>query len=210
MPANAEIEAAATAPPQESSLPQRSFVQRWKHKNLFERGFLVVPTLFLHHYAHLKPTPLTTGEAMFVLHLMEFKWDAKAPFPGYKTIAARMGVSDKMARRYAQSLETKKFLHREVRRGQTNLFDLTPLFDALSKAVEQTQRRAATGTRKANKAYRETILAWTQKMLDSYRTLDDAEKQELHDWEHAHVDGSGRVGTTDWPGWEKHIGKKPE
>ena len=46
-----------------------------------------------------------------------------------------MGVSDKMARRYAQSLEQKGYLRRLVRVGRTNRFNLTPLFDALRAAV---------------------------------------------------------------------------
>jgi len=138
---SAQADAAGELPTIEAPESARSFVKRWKHKNLFDRGFLVVPTLFLHHYAHLKPHPLTPGEALFVLHLMEFKWDAKAPFPGYKTLAARMGISDKMTRRYAQGLEAKKYLQREMRVGQTNRFDLTPLFDALSKAVDQEKKR---------------------------------------------------------------------
>jgi hypothetical protein len=111
----------------------RSYASRWKHAALLQGGYLVVPTAYLRHYAHLKPYSLTSGEALFVLHLMEFKWDADAPFPGYKTLAARMGISDKMARRHAQNLETKGYLRRVMRTGQTNRFDLTPLFDALEK-----------------------------------------------------------------------------
>jgi len=136
------VHTAAQLPP-----PDRSFVGRWKHADLFKKGFLVVPSAFLQNYAHLKPYELTTGEALFVLHLMEFKWDATAPFPGYKRLAQRMGVSDKMVRRYAQSLETKGYLRRIERTGQTNLFDLTPLFDVLLKTVQeagQTERSSRT------------------------------------------------------------------
>jgi hypothetical protein len=121
---------------------QYAFAQRWKHEPLFHKGYVVVPTIFLQHYAQLKPKPLTGGEALFVIHLMEFKWDAADPFPGYKRLAERMGVSDKMVRRHAQTLERKGYLRREQRTGQTNRFDLGPLFDALlsaiSKASEQT------------------------------------------------------------------------
>ena len=120
----------------ETTPKPRSFAARWGHPELFDRGFVVTPTLFLQYYARLKPYPLTGGEALFVIHLMEFKWDAAAPFPGYKILAERMGVSDKMARRYAQSLEAKGYLRRQVRTGQTNLFDLTPLFDALLKMMQ--------------------------------------------------------------------------
>lgn len=201
---------APESPASELTESTRSFIRRWKHKNLFDRGFLVVPTLFLQHYAHLQPHPLSPGEALFVLHLMEFKWDADAPFPGYKTLAARMGVSDKMARRHAQSLEAKKYLRREMRVGQTNKFDLTPLFDALSKAVEQKRARRAKAVRRTNIEYRDAILDWAAKMMEAYKSMSEDEKQKLTEWEREHVDGSGRVATSDWPGWEQLIGKRPE
>ena len=79
---------------------------------------------------------------MFVLQLMTFKWSATAPFPSYKTIAARMGITDKMARRYAAALEGKGYLRRQSRIGSTNSFDLQPLFDALKRAIG-TERKAA-------------------------------------------------------------------
>jgi len=116
--------------------PTRSFVQRWKHEALFKRGFVVVPTLFLQHYADLKPE-ITPGEAMFILHLMEFKWDAEHPYPGYKTLAKRMGRSPKAVQGHAQNLEIKGYLRRQVRQAETNKFDLTPLFDALLKKAKE-------------------------------------------------------------------------
>jgi DNA-binding MarR family transcriptional regulator len=121
-------------PKPEGSEPDRSVGSRWKHPQLFAKGYLAIPVLFLNVYANLKPYPLTLGEAMFVLHLMEFKWDERSPYPSYKVLAKRMGVSDKMVRRHAQTLETKKYLRRVARIGATNEFDLTPLFDALLKA----------------------------------------------------------------------------
>lgn len=125
---------------QSTNVNQRSFGARWKHLELFERGYVPVPLYFLELYAQLKPFCLTVGEAMFVLHLMQFKWDAEAPFPGYKRIAAQMGISDKMARAHAKSLETKGLLVREMRVSQTNRFDLTPLFDALNKAASKSKK----------------------------------------------------------------------
>lgn len=134
----------ATTPLPEVNQPNRSFASRWRHESLFEKGYLVVPTLFLQHYAQLKPFSLTSGEALFVLHLMEFKWDRSAPFPAYKTLAARMGISPKMARRHAKSLEVKKYLKRRMRVGQTNHFDLNPLFDAVVKAAQENKQKQRT------------------------------------------------------------------
>jgi hypothetical protein len=122
----------------------RSPARRWRHEALFEQGFVQTPTFFLRSYAHLKPFSLTHGEAIFVLHLMQYKWDEAEPFPSYKTIAAQMGVSAKQAQRLAVSLEQKKYLQRKERVGMSNRFDLTPLFDALQTLrAQQTAKKTA-------------------------------------------------------------------
>ena len=109
----------------------KKFVQRWgNYRELFAKGYLPVPRLFLERYAHLEP-PLNSGEALFVLHLMDFKWDSDYPFPSYRTMARRMGISARMARTHAQNLENKQYLRRVAREGRTNRFDLSTLFEAL-------------------------------------------------------------------------------
>lgn len=114
---------------------EKAVTARWEHEELFDLGFVAVPTRFLEIYSHLRPH-ITTGEALFIIQLMSFKWDRKAPFPGYNLIAKRMGVSDKAVRRIAASLESKKYLKRFTRQGTTNIFDLTPLFTALLVATQ--------------------------------------------------------------------------
>ena len=114
----------------------RKYSDRWKHPELLQAGYLVVPSDFLRCYSRLKPDSLTHGEVLLVIHLMDFKWDQAAPFPSYATLARRMGVTTKMVRRYARTLEHKGFLRRMRRGGNTNLFDLTPLFDKLLEAVQ--------------------------------------------------------------------------
>jgi Helix-turn-helix domain len=122
--------------PHEASgeLRWRSATARWGKQNtrLFREGWLSVPNKFLRCYTALKP-PLSSGEALFVLQLMTFKWDDAAPFPSYGRIAKTMGVTDKMARRYAQSLQKKGYLVRQFRKRAPNKFDLTRLFDALAE-----------------------------------------------------------------------------
>src|SRR2546430_7954753 len=88
------------------------FAKKWAAE-LESDGHVQISTFFLENYHRLKPYPLTHGEAMFVVHLMQHKWTEEAPYPGYKTIAKRMGVSDKTARRLAKSLDDKKYLVRE-------------------------------------------------------------------------------------------------
>ena len=56
-----------------------------------------------------------------------------------------MGISTKMVRRYARKLETKGFLRRMIRTGNTNRFDLGRLFDALLSAVQDGARTGERG-----------------------------------------------------------------
>lgn len=122
----------------DSSTVNRKLAARWGGQELlFTRpeGWVGVPDSFLRLYAKLKPYALTVGEAMFVLELMAYKWSEDAPFPSYKSLAARMGVTDKMVRRYAANLEGKGYLQRKARIGSTNTFDLSPLFAAIVAAL---------------------------------------------------------------------------
>ena len=93
-----------------------------------------MPIAFLDGHAGLKPFSLTPTEALFIINLMAHKWDARAPFPGYKRIAKRMGITESYGRKLARTLEHKGFIQRLQRVGSTNEFDLTPLF---AKLVEQ-------------------------------------------------------------------------
>jgi hypothetical protein len=115
-----------------AGIHSRSATERWGgNPYLFADGFLSVPTKFLRRYASLSP-PLTSGEALFVLQLMTFKWESAPPFPTYQRIANAMGVTDKMARRYAQKLQKKGYLIRLFQDRAPNRFDLSGLFRALA------------------------------------------------------------------------------
>lgn len=87
---------------------------------------------FLQSYAHLEP-PITSLEAMLIIQLIQHKWDAKAPFPGFKTLADRMGLTPTSVRNHARSLEKKGYLRREMRQAQTNRFHLDGLFKKLEE-----------------------------------------------------------------------------
>ena len=88
------------------------------------------------NYHHLEP-PIKTNEAMFVIHLMRHKWDKDAPYPGFKSIAQRMGLSTEAARLHARSLESKGYLFREMQIGQKNRFHLDRLFVAPEKLMSK-------------------------------------------------------------------------
>ena len=85
---------------------------------------------------------------MFVTELMYHKWDERKPFPSYKTIAERMGISIPYARSTARALERKGYLVRIVRIGRPNEFDLQPLFDAVARRVAE-ESAAASAEKKA-------------------------------------------------------------
>lgn len=109
----------------------REVAQRWTPQ-LTRDGWTPVSDYFLENYHRLKP-PITTLEAMLIIHLMRHKWDSRHPRPAFKTLAKRMGITDTAVRNHARSLEKKLFLHRIKRVGQPNHFDLAPLFAALER-----------------------------------------------------------------------------
>lgn len=84
---------------------------------------------------------------MLVIQVMVFKWSAEAPFPGYKKLAARMGVSPTCVRKLARQLEGKGVLRRIASVGSTNAFYLEALFKkvvthAQAPAVQAMRSRA--------------------------------------------------------------------
>jgi len=46
-------------------------------------------------------------------------------------------------------------------------------------------------------------------LIEAYRVMSDEEKKELEEWEKKNVNGHSVV-TSDWPGWERYIGRKPK
>lgn len=109
-----------------------SFASRWAAE-LESWGFVQISSFFLINYHRLKPEPLNHNEAMFVIHLMQFKWDDSAPYPSYSTIAKRMGLTTKSVQRYARGLQNKGYLKRLTRSGRSNKYYLDGLMEALIK-----------------------------------------------------------------------------
>ncbi len=118
--------------------PPRQVSDRWTPL-LAGLGWTPIVDFFLDNY-HRLPRPLKYAEAMFVIHLMQYKWDAGAPFPSLSTIARKMGISAQAARSYARSLERKEYLFREMQIGETNRFHLKKLFDALERLASQDEK----------------------------------------------------------------------
>lgn len=55
---------------------------------------------------------------------------------------------------------------------------------------------------------RQLLLDWYGDMVRAYESrLTPADRAELKRWEEEHL---GELSTSDWPGWEKFIGKSPQ
>ena len=115
----------------ERTTPERTVQDRWT-EGLVYRGFTSISNVFLESYSLMDPK-ITHGEAMFIVHLMQHKWDENAPFPAIGTIAKRMEISVTATRALARSLERKDYLYREGQPGRSNRYHLNKLFHALEQ-----------------------------------------------------------------------------
>ena len=120
-----------------TNAPQRNLATRWTPA-LAATGFTPVVDGFLNHYGEIG---ITSGQAMFLIHLMSYKWTDGMPYPSFTTIAEKMGVSDTSVRAYARKLEQCGLLRRVERPGRTTTFDLTPLFQKLEEHITKPSRK---------------------------------------------------------------------
>jgi len=111
----------------------RDVSSRWT-PNIAKAGWTPISDFFLDNYHRLDP-PIRYAEAMLIIHLMRHKWDAAAPYPGFTTLAKRMGISPQAARLHARHLQANGYLFREMKIGETNRFHLDNLFIAVEKLM---------------------------------------------------------------------------
>jgi hypothetical protein len=107
---------------------------------VLQAGFTSIPNLVLNHYAELGISP---AEMMFTIHMWQFRWTERDPYPSLTTIADKMDVSWRQAHRYANSLKDKGFLNiksrQEPGRGQvTSEYDFEPLIKAVLEVDKNT------------------------------------------------------------------------
>ena len=105
----------------------REVAARWT-PDLVKEGWTPISDFFLRNYHRLD---ISSTEAILIVHLMSHKWDSQHPYPGFKSLAERMGVGATQIRSHARKLQMNGLLKREFRTGTTNRFDLTPLFRRL-------------------------------------------------------------------------------
>ena len=128
---------------QKSNTTARSITVRFGDAVLQE-GHTAVPNLVLKHYAELGITPT---EMMFIIHVWQFWWTERQPFPSLSTIARRMNITRRQGRKHTQSLKEKGLLEVHDRFSPTfgqmsSEYDFTPLIRAVVALSQEADRDA--------------------------------------------------------------------
>lgn len=94
-----------------------------------------VTRAFLEAYPRLH---ITASEALLLINLLAYKGRKEHAHPSIATLARRLGVEPRTVRNLARKLENRGLLVRIIRRqghgrAQTNLWDLSPLFQRLEE-----------------------------------------------------------------------------
>ena len=123
------------------------------------KRWVPVSSYFLANYHRLplgqQPTGLTSSEVLLLLHLLDYKWDEKAPWPSLAVLARRMGVTRRAARMTLAKLEEKGLLRRAMPTGaiRTSRYHIEGLFEQLEalqagdEAKEKVARITSRGPR---------------------------------------------------------------
>ena len=120
-----------------SKFNPRTIGSRWT-PSLAIFSWTPISDFFLDNYRQLGISNL---EAILIIHLMRHKWTVEMPFPGFKRLANRMGMTPTGVRAHARNLQKKGLLRRVKRPGKANVFDLEPLFQKLEQLIPQAQVR---------------------------------------------------------------------
>jgi biotin operon repressor len=126
------------SPPKNREGPH-SVEARWTQR--LATQFVPISTYFLLNYHRLKPHDnakgMSNSEAMLLIQLIVHKWGAARPYPSQETLATRMGVSSRRIRQILKSLKDTGYLAWDQRAYNSNMYDLTPLYDALERLMDE-------------------------------------------------------------------------
>lgn len=125
---------------------------RYWSPELAAAGSIPVARAFLLAYPRLQ---LTTAEALLVITLIGFKRGKDFASPSLGQLAERLGVEPRTVRGWARKLEKRGLLKRILRRSghgreQTNLWDLSPLFERVRSFLEARGEGDRDGTQRKN------------------------------------------------------------
>lgn len=89
-------------------------------------------------------------------------------------------------------------------------FIVKPDMDALERAVERylgSATKPASAIKRVDSSRTLLRVQWYSKMVEAYQSMPDFDRAQLEQWEHAN---RAVADISEWPGWERFIGKKPE
>jgi hypothetical protein len=95
---------------------------------VLDAGFCQVPNLVLDHQSELG---LSNDELTLVIHVLKYKHNATDPYPKNKTIADKMGTSERTLERYISSLKSKGYLERSQINEWSHSWSFAPLLRRL-------------------------------------------------------------------------------
>ena len=133
---------------------------------LLESGHTAIPNAVLNQYAGLGVSP---AEMLFVIHVWQFWWTEKDPYPSLGTVAERMGVSRRQVRNHVAGLRRRGLLKVSQRfidgLGQVSSeYDFRPFLEAVRDADGALQKAGSTpgkdpsgGPRKATSAQEDLV-----------------------------------------------------
>lgn len=110
---------------------------------MLEAGHTAIPNLALNHYSQLGLSP---SDMLFVIHVWQYWWTERNPYPSLAGIAERMGVSRRQLRTYVSRLRAAGYLIVRERTlpglGQVSSeYDFAPFLKAIVKAAGEREQR---------------------------------------------------------------------
>ena len=103
------------------------FSDKWP-PDIESRGFMQIPNCLVRCRHDLS---LSTSELSVLLQLCSYDFGGKKVWPAHSTLSRQSGLSMSTIRSNIVSLESKGFLHRTYRTGQSNEYNLSPIIRIL-------------------------------------------------------------------------------
>lgn len=122
-----------------------TFSKRWSAR-LVADGYTDIPNALIRNQGKLG---ITSTEMVVIQCLASHQWDHRLPFPATSTLATYTGKSNGTIKSSLRSLESKGYLKRVYREGQTSLYDLRPL-DKVLKSYTQPIKKQIPPIRKSH------------------------------------------------------------
>lgn len=91
--------------PAQAPLAETSLEARWGDI-ILDAGHTAIPNLLLELYTELG---ISNHEMMFIIHIFNYRWSKKNPYPALQTIATKMGATRRNVRRYVSRLKTMTY-----------------------------------------------------------------------------------------------------